>query len=63
MTEEIPQPISDERIKAAQDRITELCAASFKQGYATGHAVGYGTGFEAGVIAMTEQDDKRVKLA
>ena len=61
MNDENPQPISDERIKAAQDRITELCAAAFKQGYATGHAVGYGVGFEAGVLAAV--DDKKVILA
>ncbi len=61
MTEPAEQPITDERIEAAKSRITDLCAAAFKQGYTTGHAVGYGAGFEAGVIAVT--DDRKVKLA
>ena len=62
-TQETPQPISDERIAAAQERIGELCREAFKQGYERGHGVGYGLGFEAGVNAATGQDNKKITLA
>lgn len=61
--QEAPQPISDERIAAAQERIGELCREAFKQGYERGHGVGYGLGFEAGVNAATGQDNKKITLA
>lgn len=57
--EQTPQPISDERIAAAQERIGELCREAFKQGY----AMGYGRGFEAGVTSALQEQTKKVTLA
>ena len=52
------QPISEERITAAQQRIRELCAQAMSEGY----KLGYEQGFAAGVKAAG-MPEKKIVLA